>query len=88
LCASTNVNTKLVTARHLLKPCIETSPSKAELEDTAPKPWWERFLEHTGVDVIACPSCTTGRMQRQRPLFALEIAMVAERIATPTADTS
>lgn len=89
LCASSNVNTKLVTARRLLESRSETSlPSKPEPDSTEPQPWWERFLEQTGIDAMACPSCTAGRMQRQRSLSSVEIAMLAERMAAPKLNTS
>jgi len=68
LWAARNVNTKLVTARGLLEPDKPTPMLPGE-----PRPWWERFLEHTGVDVCACPRCKTGRLQRTRPIAALGI---------------
>ncbi len=86
LCASSNVNTKLVAARRLLEPDI--TPPAPEATNAEPKPWWERFLEQTGVDVMACPCCKTGRMQRLRSLSALEIHMVVEGIAAAGIDTS
>ena len=66
LWAARNVNTKLVTARRLLEPDkpVPTPPEE-------PRPWWERFLEHTGVDVCACPRCKTGRLQRVHPIAAI-----------------
>ena len=86
LCASSNVNTKLVAARGLLEP--ETAPPASEAKNTEPKPWWERFLDQTGVDVMACPCCKAGRMHRQRSLSSAEIIMLAERIAASRLDTS
>jgi hypothetical protein len=65
LWAATNVNTKLVTARRLLEPDKLASPPSGE-----PRPWWERFLEHTGIDVCACPCCKTGRLQRRQTIPA------------------
>jgi hypothetical protein len=89
LCASINVNTKLVTARRLLEPSTAASPpSKSDPKSTESPPWWERFLEQTGIDVMACPSCAAGRMKRQRSLSSIEILMLIEPIATPKADTS
>jgi hypothetical protein len=89
LCASSNVNTKLVAARRLLEPRAETSPlPNSEPMSTESQPWWERFLAQTGIDVMACPSCTAGRMHRQRSLSPVEIAVLAERIATQKMDTS
>ena len=89
LCASRNVNGKLLTARRLLEPSTATSlPSKSEPDPTAPQPWWERFLEQTGIDVMACPSCAAGRMQRLSSLSSMEIVLLAQRIAAPKLDTS
>jgi hypothetical protein len=51
----------------------------------AATPWWERFLAQTGIDVT---SCTTGRMQRHRPLSPSEIDQVAARVAHRGPDTS
>lgn len=57
--ASRNVNTKLAAARkHLGVP--EPANNDATSEPTA---WWERFLENTGIDVMACPCCG-GRLVR------------------------
>lgn len=100
LYASCNVNTKLVVARHLLMPASEPSkpstsePEAAERSSTSepeaaePLPWWERFREQTGVDLLSCPSCTVGRMQRQRRLSPVEAALFAERLTAPKVDTS
>lgn len=87
LCASSNVNGKLETARRLLEPDPESSPPPSP-ESTEPQPWWERFMEQTGIDVVACPSCNTGRMTRQRALSHTEVGERDERIAAPRADTS
>jgi hypothetical protein len=65
LWAARNVNTKLVTARRLLEPDKLASPLPGE-----PRPWWERFLEHTGIDVCACPRCKAGRLQRRQAIPA------------------
>jgi len=96
LCSSSNVNTKLVTARRLLEPGSGTPPPpKPPQESAEPKlrppldpEWWERFLEQTGIDVMACPCCNTGRMQRQRSLAPIEITEFAERIAAKKVDSS
>lgn len=89
LCASANVNSKLVTARGLLDSNTEVpSPPKPESVGTEPLPWWERFLEQTGIDVMACPCCNVGRMMRQRSLSSRELAQHTERIGTPKVDTS
>jgi hypothetical protein len=88
LCASSNVNTKLVTARRLLarNPPSASPPIPATTSTATPAatPWWERFLAQTGIDVMACPSCATGRMQRLRPLSFRDAA----HLATRTPDTS
>ena len=111
LYASSNVNTKLATARHLLmlpsepsmpstsapetaEPSSTSQPETAEPFSTSqpetaePLPWWERFREQTGVDLLSCPSCTAGRMQRQRRLSPVEAALFAERLTAPKVDTS
>jgi len=85
LCASANVNTKLVIARRLLEP-DDAAPVSAEPAPAEPKPWWERFREHTGVDVMACPCCKTGRMHRlQSPV---KPAILADCSAATRLDTS
>jgi len=63
LCASRNVNTKLLAARRLLAPeaACDTQPPAPASE---PAPWWERFRQHTGIDVMACPCCG-GRLVRR-----------------------
>lgn len=69
LCASRNVNTKLETARRLLQPVIPTTPPPTSQSVPAtPQLWWHRFLEQTGIDVMACPACHRGRLQRRRSL--------------------
>jgi hypothetical protein len=88
ICASANVNGKLETARRLLQPNIApASPSTPEAGSAELQPWWERFLEQTGIDVMACRCCTTGRMARQRSLSPVEVTEL-ERIAAPKVDTS
>jgi hypothetical protein len=86
LCASSNVNTKLVAARRLLEP--DTAAPASEAATTEPKPWWERFLEQTGVDVMACPSCKTGRMHRLRSLSTTDIDLLAHCPIAAGMDTS
>ena len=89
LCASANVNSKLVTARRLLVPSTESlSPPKSEADSTEPPPWWERFLEQTGIDVMACPACTTGRIVRHRALSPVEVTELAELVAAKKVDSS
>lgn len=80
LCASRNVNTKLVAARRLLEP---DSPVEAP-QHAAPSPesasWWERFRDRTGIDVMVCLACG-GRLVR-RP--ALPAELHAPTCASPT----
>ena len=87
LCASANVNTKLVVARRLLEP-DDAAPTDAEPVLAEPKPWWERFREQTGVDVMACPCCKTGRMQRLCALSDLENSTPVDRVVVAVLDTS
>jgi len=57
--AGCNVERKLAVARRILEP--DTRPRAAP----APaKSWWERLLARTGVDVMACPNCASGRLVR------------------------
>ncbi len=65
LCASRNVGTKLATALRLLQPKPVTSDQ--EPCNDQPVPWWERFRDLTGVDVMACPVCG-GRLIRRRSI--------------------
>ncbi len=63
LCASRNVNTKLVAAREYLEPEKHVPRTHAAEEPDAPRAWWERFLEDTGIDVMECSECG-GRLVR------------------------
>ncbi len=84
LCASANVNGKLRDARRLLEGDAG-APVDAAAEVSEPRAWWERFLEQTGIDVMACPSCRTGRMVHQRfltPAEAADLAAVTTAIDT------
>jgi hypothetical protein len=64
LCAGRNVGTKLGAARLLLQPTLASVP--ATVPSTTPTtPWWERFRQQTGIDIMACPSCG-GRLIRRR----------------------
>jgi len=62
LYAGRNVQTKLAAARHLLDPAPSSKPL-----DAKHRPWWERFLETTGIDVMLCPCCG-GRLVRRLSL--------------------
>lgn len=90
LYASRNVNSTLEAARRLLAPLAPSppTPDPQPAEPTDPQPWWERFREQTGVDVMACPSCLVGRMQRLRALSPIEAALLTERLTVPYVDTS
>lgn len=66
LCAARNVNTKLVTAHRLLEPQIPVKTNTPEpSKSSARMSWWERFAQHTGIDVMACPGCG-GRLVRRQ----------------------
>jgi hypothetical protein len=70
LCAARNVHTRLAVARQHLAPDEPPAERRAAGPTTvAPVSWWERFLEHTGLDMMACPCCG-GRLVRQRTLPA------------------
>ena len=67
LCAGRNVHTKLESARRLLESIGTTSgylSQKAVAEDH--RDWSKRFLDRTGIDIMACPACHTGRLVRRR----------------------
>lgn len=67
LCAARNVHTKLATAQRLLADTSGAPQSKtASRSEPTHEPWWQRFLRLTGVDVMACPACSTGRLVRRR----------------------
>jgi len=66
LCAGRNVKTKLQTARALLTaltPAAPQPPTSAAVEKDD-RPWWQRWLDRTGIDILACPSCGRGRLVR------------------------
>lgn len=88
LCASRNVNGSLVRARGLLEPAPHATPVIAHPTATEPPSWSERFLLQTGIDVMACPSCSGGRMVRGRALSPLEAAELAATLSAPNIDTS
>lgn len=87
LCAGRNVNTKLETARRLLQPDrpTEARPTHDAPAETSESPWWERFREATGIDVMACPECGTGRMMRVRPVSP---ALADRRVSLEGIDSS
>lgn len=85
LCADRNADGKLLTARRLLAPRTKPSPpSSPDLESSTPWPWWERFLEQTGIDVMPCPSCGNGCMIRQPILYTgMALPLQEKLIAIP-----
>ena len=62
--AACNVADKLQVARTLLEPrcapCAENEPTPCQ-----DQPWAKSFHDQTGVDVMACPQCKTGRLIRR-----------------------
>lgn len=65
ICAARNVHTKLEVARRLLA-VLNTSPLPVTQEKSEEKrPWWKRFLDRTGVDLLACAHCASGRLIRR-----------------------
>jgi hypothetical protein len=65
LFAGKNVNTKLEDARRILEPKTQKTDAEQNRDNPqTPIPWWERLLKLTGVDVMACPRCDTGRLIR------------------------
>lgn len=77
-----NVHTKLEHARHLLEPPTKTADTKPKLKPPR-SPWWERLLKLTGIDIMACPNCKTGRLTCH-PLL-LEPDSHTNRLAQPLA---
>lgn len=61
LYAGCNVKTKLAVAHKLLDPERGAPPPK----QNDSRPWWQRFLDNTGIDVMCCPNCG-GRLIRTR----------------------
>jgi hypothetical protein len=66
ICAGKNVATKLHHARLLLERDGKLLPPIARTTPGAP--WWQRLLERTGVDLMACPCCS-GRLVRRCELL-------------------
>ena len=65
LYAGKNVASKLQHARLLLERDGKRLPPIAKTTPGAP--WWQRLLERTGVDLMACPCCS-GRLIRRREI--------------------
>ena len=70
LCAGRNLHRKFATARHLLQPALAPIPKPNTAPSPPELPWWTRFLQLTGIDMMACPACSTGRLVRTRSLGA------------------
>lgn len=70
--ASRNVHTKLAAARRLLEPGAAHESSEHADSSSEPAAWWERFRQHSGIDLMACPRCG-GRLVR-RPARPDELA--------------
>ena len=69
LLAGRNVLTKLDRARRLLAERDESDFVHSEQPNAvieSARPWWERLLDLTGVDIFACPICSTGRLLPSR----------------------
>jgi Putative transposase len=61
LCAGRNLHTKLEAARRLLTTLHHRYVlpiSRSANKDN--RPWWKRFLDRTGIDLLACTHCTSG----------------------------
>src|SRR5438477_11793476 len=67
LCAGRNVRTKLQTARTVLTaltPTAAPQPPASTASEKDGRPWWQRLLDRTGIDILVCPSCGRGRLVR------------------------
>ncbi len=86
LSAGRNVHTKLAAARELLDPQPPKLTHSVPLPPE-PCPWWERFRQLTGIDLMSCPSCANGRLIRRRALSPseLEITGLTDARASPVA---
>ncbi len=73
LCASRNVRSKLAIARRLLRGPSTASATISPIGEISP--WWERFRQLTGIDVMACPC--GGRLAPTRSLPAARASPVA-----------
>jgi hypothetical protein len=67
LSAGRNLCTKLALAQRLLHKNTAAEPP-AGVPRPSKQPWWIRFFELTGIDMMACPACTSGRLVRTRRL--------------------
>ena len=66
LCAGRNVRTKLHTARMALTALTPAAlpPPASNSAEKDRRPWWQRLLDRTGIDILVCPSCGSGRLVR------------------------
>lgn len=86
LCAARNVRTKLEAARGMLA-VDNTRPLLPPIKDD--RPWWKRFLDRTGIDLLACPHCPAGRLLRLRRIEPLgRIFLLPIGANTPFANSS
>jgi len=77
LCAGRHVRGKLAVARRHLQPPGDAEPMPSPASASNDEPWWVRFRTLTGIDMMACPVCLTGRLLRTGPLRAVS-TMVPE----------
>jgi hypothetical protein len=68
LCAGRHVRGKLAVARRHLQPAAAPDPTPRAAAPPRDEPWWVRLQTLTGIDVMACPACLTGRLVRSRVL--------------------
>lgn len=71
LCAGRHVRGKLAVARRHLQPPADAEPMPSPASASSDEPWWVRFRALTGIDMMACPVCLTGRLLRTGPLRAV-----------------
>lgn len=67
LYAARNVDTRCALARRRLEPLAHAPDPEDAHPATQDLPWWERLRERTGIDLMACPHCRTGRLVRLPP---------------------
>ena len=46
-----------------LTPTAPQPPASTASEKDG-RPWWQRLLDRTGIDILVCPSCGRGRLAR------------------------
>ncbi|MDY6954116.1 MAG: IS91 family transposase [Thermodesulfobacteriota bacterium] len=65
LLAGRNIKTKFARACELLREMGQEAPAPMDEgeKEESPLPWWERLLQLTGIDVMACPVCGEGRFR-------------------------